>query len=310
MASIRAFGQALPERVVTSAELAALLGVEEAWIESACGIRERRWLAPGQTASDLALTAAGDCLDRCGFAASDLGGVIAGSGSAPRQFPGISADVLRGLGLVDRLAFDVPLASAGGLLALALATDLAPRHGPLLVVGAEAMSTVLARAPLQKETAILFGDGAAACLVHPDDGPLQVDDVRLATDASFADALALPHDGPLQMEGRTVILQANRKLQAVVRALLEKNGLAVDAISLWVFHQANRNLLRQVGQALKIDPLRVFLNLTTRGNTSAAAVLLAAADAHAAGLFRSGERVVMAAFGAGFTAGAVLLTVR
>lgn len=306
MAHLAGLGHALPSRVVTSGELAERLGVDEEWILGACGIRERRWLSGGESAAGLAAQASRDALAAARLAPERLGALIVGTGSAPRSFPGVSADVQRLLG-AGGAAFDVPLASVGGLFALALAVDLCARTGPVLAAGAEEMSRVLLRAPLAKETAILFGDGAGACVVAPGDGALDVVDVRLGSDGTFADALSLHPGGALAMDGRTVILQASRKLPAAIRSVLEPQGLSPADVDLFVLHQANLNLLKGVARALGVGEERLYVNVDRVGNTSAASVLVALSEASGSGLLRPGARVVLAAFGAGFSWGAALL---
>lgn len=308
MAHLAGLGHALPARVVPSSELAERLGVTEEWILGACGIRERRWLSDGESLASLAEAASRGALASAGLAPGNLGAVVVGTGSAPRSFPGVSADLQRLLG-AGGAAFDVPLASVGGLFALALAVDLCARTGPVLAAAAEEMSRVLLRAPLAKETAILFGDAAAACVVAPGDGPIDVVDVRLGSDGTFAEALSLAPGGPLVMDGRTVILQASRKLPGAIRSILEPHGLAPADVDLFVLHQANLNLLRGVARSLGVAEERLHVNVDRLGNTSAASVLVALAEAQERGLLRSGARVVLAAFGAGFSWGAALLRV-
>ncbi len=253
-----------------------------------------------------------------GLVPRDLGGILVGSGSSPRAFPGVSADLQRLLPAPGIPAFDIPLASVGGLFALAVAADMTGRLGPILVVGAEVMSRVLKRPPRIKETAILFGDGAGATVVSTSVSDaaarpealapsLSILDSRIASDGTYAEDLALDAEGPLRMNGRSVILQANRKLQGVVAEILARNGLEPAQIDRFIFHQANRNLLRQVAGALRIDEGRVFMNLERYGNTSAASVLIALADSIEERPPGVGERIVLAAFGAGFGWGAVLL---
>lgn len=309
MVSILGFGAYLPERVVTHEALAAELGVEPAWILDACGIRERRYAAPDESVADLAERAARRCLARAAIEPGRLGGILVGTGTPPRRFPGVSADLQRRLGAAGIPAFDIHLASSGGFVALCMAAELCGRNGPLLVVGAERMSGVVAN-NMVKETAILFGDGAGAAVVAPGPGPLEVLDWTWAGDGTFADDLALSWDGALTMNGRAVIMQAGRKLPGVVKALLEKNGRRVAEIDLFLFHQANANLLKQLGKALGIEDARLFMNLERYGNTSAASVLIAAAEAGEHGRLPTGSTAVMAAFGAGFTYGAMLLAAR
>ena len=169
---LHAFGCHVPERVVTNAEIAARVGRTAEWIESASGIRERRWADAETTVADLAMAAAGDCLARAGTAASALGLVVVASGSARAGFPGPAAEVAARLGLEGTPAMDVPMASAGSLFGLAMASQMAGRFGDVLVIGAEKMSAVIEAQPLDPNTAILFGDGAGAVLVSARPGPL------------------------------------------------------------------------------------------------------------------------------------------
>ena len=310
MTHLAGFGAALPETVVPSAALATEFGVTEEWILQVSGIRERRRASDGESTGSLAEAAARKALASAGLEPEALGAIVVGSGSAPRRFPGISADLQRRLGVAGIPAFDVPLASAGSLVALALAVDLAPRYGPVLVAGAEVMSRVMERPPRVKETAILFGDGAGACVVTPGPGPVEVTDVRFACDGSLADDLSLEPGAPLSMNGRTVILQASRKLPAAVRDILGRASLQPADVDLFVFHQANLVLLRQVAKTLGVDESRLFVNVDRYGNTSSASLLIALSEAAEQGRLTPGSRVVLGAFGAGFTWGAALLTVR
>jgi len=308
MTSILGFGAALPDRVVSHTELAAQLGVEAAWILEVCGIRERRYAGPDESVVDLAERAARACLERLDFDPAQLGGILVGTGTSPKCFPGVSASLQQRLG-AGGLAFDVPLASSGGLIALCTAAELCHRCGPMLVVGAEKMSDVVQRHPA-KETTILFGDGAGACLVSPGEGPFEILDWTASSDGAYAGDLCLEPGGPLVMNGRQVIMQANRKLKASVQTLLGRNNLVAGDVGLYLFHQANLNLLKQVAKGLGIAEDRVFVNLETRGNTSAASLLIAASEAQEQGRLRAGETVMLAAFGAGFSFGAMLLKVR
>jgi 3-oxoacyl-[acyl-carrier-protein] synthase-3 len=306
MPSILGFGAYVPERVVSHLELAAQLGVEPDWILQVCGIRERRYAGPGETVEDLAERAARACLARLGMAPGEIGAVIVGSGTPTRMFPGISASLQQRLGISGGPAFDIHLASAGGLMAIATAGDLCARYGPILVVAAEHMSPVVQGHPA-KETTILFGDGAGACVVAPGPGRLLMEDWRMGSDGAFADDLCLAPGGPLVMNGRAVIMQANKKLHASVNALLAQTGVRLADIDLFLFHQANLVLLKQVAKGLGIAEERLFFNLERYGNTSSASLLIAAAEAMEAGRMAPGSRILMAAFGAGFSYGSLLL---
>jgi 3-oxoacyl-[acyl-carrier-protein] synthase-3 len=309
MASLAGFGHSLPESVLTNQELAVEFSVEPDWIVSVCGIQTRRIIAAEDTVCDLAQRAGEACLQDAGITADRLGAIIACTGTPHRQFPGVSAEVQKRLNAPGIPAFDVHLASISGLYGLALAHKMCEAWGPTLVVAAETMTRSLAQGPRIKETAILFGDGAGACLVTPGDAPLAIRDIRVASDATFSEALRMDFCSTLQMDGRTIIMHAVRKLARSVTDLLEKNSLRVDEIGLFLFHQANMRLLERLMKELKINASQCFVNIEKYGNTSSASWLIAASEAKAAGLLKSGMKVVIAAFGAGLSWGSALVEV-
>jgi|SRR5579871_242363 len=308
MAYIEAFGAYLPARAVSNDELAARLGCDSAWIQQASGIAERRYATETESIADLAARAAGDCLARAGRAASDVRLVIVSSGSEPRRFPGPAAEIAQRLGLDQAPALDVPAASAGSLIGMVLADALAAAYGVVLVIAAEKMSSLLPRDPPDRNLAILFGDGAGACLISRDRGPARILDHILHSDGAYTSALSLGTDGTFSMDGRAVILHASRKLPRVITELLERNQLAPAAVSSFLMHQANQNLMDGVARALRVPGERVFSNIRQYGNTSSASLFIAAAEWQAGAGFRAGEPVVFAVFGAGFHWGALLAT--
>ena len=306
MAYIKAFGSYLPERVVTNTEIAAKLGVDAGWILNASGIAERRFAAEGEEVEDLAVGAARDCLTRAGVTAESIGMLMVASGSAARRFPGPASSVAFRLGLGGRPCLDIPMASAGSLFGLALAHELAPSFGNVLLVGAEKMSAVTMREPLDRNSAILFGDGAGACLVGAESGIAEILGACLQSDGAFAGDLCLQWDAPLRMNGPVVILQASRKIPAAIQEVCRRHGVAADSVESFVMHQANLNLIVRVAGALSVPAERFFSNIRRYGNTSSASMLIAACEWQEAGGFRPGAPVVFAGFGAGFHWGAVL----
>src|ERR1035437_8882242 len=233
---IHAFGAHLPERVVTHAELASQLSCTADWIESASGIRERRW-AGDETVADLATAAARDCMRKAGIEASQLGLLIVSSGSAERRFPGPASTVAAALGLNATPVIDLPLASAGSIFGLALASQLAGAYGDVLVVAAEKMSAVIQGGALDRNTAILFGDGAGAALVSSRPGRFEVLDSVLHTDGAYRDDLTLDWGAALRMNGLTVILQAARKLPTVIGEVLKRQNIEAKDVAQFVMHQ-------------------------------------------------------------------------
>jgi 3-oxoacyl-[acyl-carrier-protein] synthase-3 len=309
MSALAGFGHFLPDGVLTNQTLAAEFNVDPEWIVSVCGIRTRRIVAAEETVCDLAERAALACLHDAAVTADGLGAIIACTGTPHRLFPGVSAEVQKRLHAGGIPAFDLHLASTSGLFGLALADQMCEPWGPTLVVAAETMTRVLAQGPRVKETAILFGDGAGACLVTRGDAPLAIRDIRISSDATFSEALRLGFGSTLEMDGRTIILHAVRKLVRAVAELLERNSLRVNQVGLFLFHQANLRLLERLMRELKIDRSQCFINVDKYGNTSSASWLIAASEARAAGLLRPGMKVVVAAFGAGLSWGTALLEV-
>ena len=306
MSCLRAFGFSVPAGIVTSGDLAARVGADPAWILEATGIAERRFAAPGESVAGLGTLAARDCLENSGIRPAEIGLLLVASGSAERRFPGPAAEIGTALGIAGVPAIDLPMASAGSLFGIALAAQLAPAYRSVLVIGAEIMSRRLRFDPAGRDTAILFGDGAGACVVSSETGIAEIRDSLLASDAGFADGLTLSWDAPLHMDGRTVILHAARKLPRVIAGLLERNGRHPTDIGTYLLHQANRNLTTRIAQALRVPEERFFSNLDRYGNTSSASLLIAAAEWSRASRGRLAAPVVLAAFGAGFHYGAVL----
>ena len=308
MAFLRSFGSYLPSRVVANDEVGALVGCDAEWIRNVSGIDERRFAAPDESVADLAFRAAEDCLARCGETAASIGMVIVASGSAERRFPGPAVALASRLGLENVPALDLPMASAGTLFGLSMAARLACAHGNVLVVGAEKMSSVVLRQPMERGVAILFGDGAGACLVSPDRGVARILDANICSDGSFAEDLKLEFDKPLEMNGRSVILQASRKIPRAVSDLLARNRIVAGDVDVFLMHQANQNLIVRIAQALGVEVARFFSNIHRYGNTSSASMLIAAAEWAEKNGFRPGVPVCFAAFGAGFHWGALLAT--
>src|SRR5580700_1018317 len=195
MSYLRAFGHHLPPRIVTNADLESRTGRAAASIEKTSGILERRYAAEGISVADLGLAAANACLKNANLTAADIGLILFSSGSAERAFPGPASVLAQKLGLTTTPAIDIPIASAGSLIAIAFAADLAPRYGNILVVASEIMSRRISDA--DPDTAILFGDGAGACLVSRDSGFARIVDSALYTDGNSADTLYLPAGGTL-----------------------------------------------------------------------------------------------------------------
>jgi 3-oxoacyl-[acyl-carrier-protein] synthase-3 len=306
MASILSFGSYLPDRILGNAELAASLGCEAAWIEEASGVVERRIAGEGETVAVLAERAARDCMERAGVSARQIGAVLLSSGTSERRFPGPASELAHRLGLAGMPAIDLPIASAGALFGIALGAQLAPLYGTVLVVAAERMSAVTLSEPPDRNTAILFGDGAGACLVTAAAGGLEVTDTVLHSDGAYADDLRLDLTGSVKMNGRSVIMQAVRRIPSAITEVLDRQGVEASAVRTFLMHQANRNLIDRVAKALNVPVSRFFSNIRRCGNTSSASMLIAASEWRDSVTPEPGDRICFAAFGAGFHWGAIL----
>jgi 3-oxoacyl-[acyl-carrier-protein] synthase-3 len=270
------------------------------------GIEERRFAAPDETVVDMGVAAAQDCLTRAGIAADQLGMIFVASGSGNRRFPGPACTIAARLGLNHTPVLDLPMASAGSLFGMSLASQLVAVYGTILVIGAEKMSTLATREPLDKNITILFGDGAGACLISSAAGPVQIVDSVLNTDGAYAEDLRLGYSGPFEMNGRSVITQAWRKVPAAIQELLERNRWTASEIQIFLMHQANQNLIDRVARSLSVAPDKFFSNIARYGNTSSASMLIAASEWFSQTTPTAGAAICFAAFGAGFNWGALL----
>jgi len=299
-AGIAGIGAALPARVVGNAEVAARLGVAPEWIERRTGIRERRHLAPGERVSDLAAGAARAALDDAGLTAEDIDLVLVATTTADEVTPNTAPLVAGALG-AGTGAIDVGAACTGFLAGLALGTAQieAGRAEHVLLVGADALSRHLD--PHDRRTAGLFGDGAGAVVLAADAGT--VGPVVLRSAAGHAAHIRIPHGGTIAMAGHETFLIAVASLTEATLDACEAAGTAPGKLDRLVFHQANRRILDAVAERLGVERDRVVDAIATVGNTSAASIPLALAEARP----RPGERVLLGAVGAGFTYGAAVL---
>ncbi len=304
MSCLLSFGHHLPPNTLTNADLEQRTGRAAASIEKTSGILERRYATDGVSVADLGLAAANACLKNANLTPNNIGLILFSSGSAERTFPGPASVLAQKLGLTATPAIDIPVASAGSLIALAFAADLTPRYGNILVVASEIMSRRIS--DTDPDTAILFGDGAGACIVSPEKGFARIADTALFTDGNYADALQLQHGGSIQMKGLDVIIQASRKIPRSIEDLLTKNNLKPADVGVFLMHQANVNLIRKVATALQAPEDRFFRNIDRYGNTSSASLLIAASEWRAANPTPPTSPIVLAAFGAGFNWGAIL----
>lgn len=321
-AGIIGTGSYLPEQLLSNEELAERFDITTDWIYDRTGIINRRVAAPGQACSDLAIEAASRAMADAGAAPEEIGMVIVATSTPDHLTPATAAIVQNALGIPAAACFDLSAACTGFVYGLILACNAVTCGftGKVLLIGAEALSHVIN--PLDRDSAILFGDGAGAVVVGsvPDGYGL------LATDAGTngADhaAVMLPAGGSrlspsaatlaeqlhyIRIDGNRVFMFAMKVLGDSFLRVIENGGLSLADISLFIPHQANRRIIEAAARRLDLPMDRIVIDLEQYGNTSAATIPIALHDAVAAGRVNHGDRLVLTGFGGGVSWGSVLL---
>jgi 3-oxoacyl-[acyl-carrier-protein] synthase III len=302
-ARVVGLGHRLPDRVVANGPIAERIGVDPEWIVRRTGIRERRYAAPDERTADLALAAARRALSDAGLKATDIDLVLVATMTPDELTPNTAPLVADALGL-RVAAFDVGSACTGWLSALSLgaAQIETGRAERVLVIGAETLSRITN--PDDKRTASLFGDGAGAVVLGPE-GDGAIGPILLASDGSMGDTITATHtERLLIMDGHSTFNKAVKVLAESTVDATERAGLALDDIDLFVYHQANGRILKSVAEKLELSFDRVADYVGETGNTSAASIPLTLSLLREDGRLRAGQKLLLAAVGAGFTWGA------
>jgi 3-oxoacyl-[acyl-carrier-protein] synthase-3 len=314
-AVLKGLGTCVPPRAVSNEELSERLDTSDEWIRTRTGIRQRYWAEPGTATGDLAVEAGARALKSAGVDSADA--VVLATTTPDHPCPATAPWVAARLGLGPVPAHDVAAVCAGFVYALAgaaglILTGIAER---VLVIGAETYSGILD--PADRNTAVIFGDGAGAVVLEAGraDEPGALLGFDLGSDGEQHDLIAIPGGGSRQrtaspyftMQGKKVFAQAVTRMGQSSTAVLERVGWPTSSVDRLVGHQANVRILHAVADLLRIDRERAVVNLDRVGNTSAASIPLALADAAAAGELRPGERVLLTAFGGGLAWGSTAL---
>jgi 3-oxoacyl-[acyl-carrier-protein] synthase-3 len=315
-------GRYLPGRVLANAEAARAAGVDEAWIVRRTGIRERRVAGDGEGTAAMALHAGRAALASAALPPDDVGLIVVATSTPDHLTPPTACELQAALGAARAACFDVEAGFAGWTYALVAARALlrAGDADAALVVGAEKLSTVTDRA--DPATGPLFGDGAGAAVLARGAGPLAVRAVSWWADGRLAGALQRPAGGSaqpfdhgvleershlLRMEGTKLFRAAVRTMAEQARIALARAGVEMEEVGLVVPHQANLRIVEALARELGTGMERVFVNVDRYGNTGAATVPIALDEALAAGRVDPGRPTLLVSFGAGATAGAVVL---
>ena len=321
-AAITAAATYVPERILTNADLAQRLDTSDEWIVTRTGIRERRVGAPGETTSMMGAEAVRRLLEKRGLGPGDIEALIVATATPDMLFPATACLIQDRLGLENTWGFDLAAACSGFLYAMTAGAQLVASgaHRRVVVVGADLMSSIID--PLDRTTAVLFGDGAGAALLEPAEPGYGILDFYHRVDGSGRDDLLMPAGGSLhpasiatvtarqhflKQNGRAVFKFAVSQMVNSVQTVLARNNLRASDVALLVPHQANQRILDAVGERLGLPQDRVASVLASYGNTTGATLPLALDAALNAGKIKRDDWVVFTAVGAGLTIGATLV---
>ena len=321
---IKGLGYYVPENVVTNDDLSKLMDTSDAWIQERTGIKERRHVVKGtDTTTTMGAKAALKALEAAGVSKEEVDFVVFATLSPDYYFPGCGVLVQKELGLKTVGALDIRNQCSGFLYALSVADQYIKTgmYRNILVIASETQSPALDMSTRGRNMAVLFGDGAGAAVVSRSEGENGILSTHLHSEGAYADALAmiapgvgtkwvpeiLAEDDPddvsyyPNMNGQFVFKNAVVRLAEVINEGLEANGLTVGDIDMLVPHQANLRISQFVQHQFKLSDAQVYNNIMKYGNTTAASVPIALAEAVGEGKIKEGDVVVLAAFGSGFT---------
>jgi 3-oxoacyl-[acyl-carrier-protein] synthase III len=322
-AKISALGTYVPPHVLTNADLEKMVETSDDWIVSRVGIRERHLVENGVATSDLAVEATKKALKEGGIESSEIEAIVVATVTPDMLFPSTACVIQHKLGIRNTWGFDLSAACSAFVYALQTGAQFVATgaHKKVLVIGADVMSSIIDYT--DRNTCILFGDGAGAVILEPaDDDSVGIIDFIHEIDGSGGCALYMPGGGSLHpsthetvdrkmhyvhQDGQAVFKYAVRKMAEICGKILERNGLKAADIDAFIPHQANRRIIAATGERLGLRPESVIINIDRFGNTTAATIPLAMETARQECKLKKGSLVLLASVGAGFTTGATLL---
>jgi 3-oxoacyl-[acyl-carrier-protein] synthase-3 len=314
--SIIGTGSYTPEKILTNADLSQMVDTSDEWITTRTGIKERRIAAKDEYTSDMATKAALAAMEQAGISANEIDLILLATATPDMTFPSTACLVQKRIGATKAACLDVSAACAGFLFAIEIAQQFITSHTyeTVLVIGAEKLSSITNWT--DRNTCVLFGDGAGAAILQHRGGGHGVIATHMGSDGLFADILFMPGGGcrtpitrenaeqhlqTIHMSGKDVYKQAIIAMMAASKIVLDQAGLTIDDIACVIPHQANLRIIEGIADRLKIPLERFYVNLDRYGNTSAAAVAIALDEANRTGRIKSGDYVLMVVFGGGLT---------
>ena len=316
-------GSALPGKILTNTELEQLVDTSDEWITTRTGIKERRIAVEGEYTSTFAAEAGRRALEMAGVHPEEIDLIILGTVTPDFPFPSTACIVQDLLGAANATAFDLSAACSGFIFGLSIAEKYI-RSGAarkILVIGAEVLSRIVDWQ--DRNTCVLFGDGAGAVVLEASDGGHSLLSTHTFSNGSYWNLLYQPGSGSrnpatdsrtiderqiyLKMEGNDVFKHAVRSMEEAAVKALDANGLSASDLTLMIPHQANRRIIDATAKRLGLGADRLFTNLEKYGNTSSASIPIALDEANRQGLIKPESKLLLVAFGGGFTYGSALI---
>jgi 3-oxoacyl-[acyl-carrier-protein] synthase III len=321
-AKIVSTGSFLPKNKVTNKDLEKKVDTSDEWIIERTGIRERRVAVKGQASSDLAYEASLIALKRAGIKAKDLEMIIVATVSGDMPFPSTACLLQNRLDASNAVAFDINAACSGFIYGLSIAESFIKSGAKkrILLVGVETLSRFTDWE--DRTTCVLFGDGAGAAIIGPSDDDSGILSTHIHSDGSLWDYIQVPAGGSrtpcsketlekglhfISMKGNETFKVAVKTLESIALETLEKNKIKVSQLALLIPHQANLRIIQATAKRLGLPMEKVMLNIEKYGNTSAASIPIALDEALSEGRIRTGDYIMLEAFGAGLTWGSALI---
>jgi 3-oxoacyl-[acyl-carrier-protein] synthase-3 len=314
--SIVGTGSYVPEKVLTNDDLSHIVDTSDEWITTRTGIKERRIAAKDEQTSDMATKAALNALEQAKIAPADVDLILVATATPDMLFPATACFVQKKIGATKAACLDVSAACAGFLFAIEIAQQFitSHTHDIVLVIGAEKLTSITNWT--DRNTCVLFGDGAGAAVLRHRGSSHGVISTHIGSDGRFSDILFMPGGGSrcpitkdnahlnlatIHMTGKEVYKQAVIAMLNAAKKALDQAGLSINDIACVIPHQANLRIIEAIADRLKIPLERFYVNLDKYGNTSAAAVAIALDEANRSGRIKHGDYVLMVVFGGGLT---------
>lgn len=314
--SIIGTGSYVPDRVLTNAELEKTVDTSDDWIVTRTGIRERRIAGDNEFTSDMAAKAAERAIEQAGISPDEIDLIIVATVTPDMFFPSTACFVQKKIDAKRAACFDMSAACSGFLYAIEIAQNFITSHtfNTVLVIGADKLSTIVDWG--DRNTCVLFGDGAGAAILRNRTGSHGVIATTMGSDGTYTDILSMPGGcsrypttpdnihlklNTIKMSGKEVYKQAVTAMMTAANTALEQSGLTMEDLACIIPHQANMRIIEALADRMKLPLDKFLVNLDRYGNTSAAAVAIALDEANRTGRMKIGDYVLLVVFGGGLT---------